>query len=380
MHGEGESTGTLHRVPSWPRLSAEDRFARVVDASPTALVLTGRNGRIEMTNRQAQRMFGYGDDELQGKPLEMLLPERFRGTHVGLRSAFFTNLAPRLMGEGRELYGLRKNGSEFPLEIGLSPIELDGETMVVAGIIDVTLRHEAEREKEQQRRELERSNADLEEFAYVASHDLKAPLRAISHLAQWITQDVEATATPETLDNLKLLQGRVTRLQKLLDGLLAYSRVGRGQSEVDDVDVGETVRDIATLLGPPAGFTVTYEGAPGKLHTHRAPLRVVLENLISNALKHHDRCEGKVTVAMRRIGKLAEFRVTDDGPGIPTRFHDRIFVIFQTLESRDDVESSGIGLAIVKKKVESHGGDIKVESAPPARGTAFVFTWPESPP
>lgn len=370
-----EDAGTAAQVGTWPSLSAEDRFARVVEAAPTALVLTGRSGLIEMVNRQAERMFGYDRAELQDKPLELLLPERFRGHHVGLRQRFLDNMAPRIMGEGRDLFGLRKDGSEFPLEIGLNPIDLDGEPMVLAGIVDVTARHKIEREREQQRRELERSNADLEEFAYAASHDLKAPLRAISHLVQWIGDDIEATASAETIENLKLLRGRAARLQMLLDGLLAYSRVGPTQSVTEDVDIAEMVSDIAAMLAPPPGFVIGSEGEMPLLRCHSLPIRVVLENLIDNAVKHHDRPEGRIMVAMRQAGGVAEFRVSDDGPGIAPRFHDRIFVIFQTLASRDDVESSGIGLAMVKKKVLAHGGQIRVESAPPARGTTFVFTW-----
>jgi signal transduction histidine kinase len=226
-------------------------------------------------------------------------------------------------------------------------------------------------------------NADLEEFAYIASHDLKAPLRAIAHLAQWIGEDIEPTASPETLGNLTLLRARVIRLQQLLDGLLAYSRAGRMHAEVEAVDVAGLVDDIAAVLAPPPGFVppgfvIACAGAMPALRTHRPPLRVVLENLIGNALKHHDRSEGRVTVAMRLADGVAEFRVSDDGPGIPERFHDRIFQIFQTLVSRDEVETSGIGLAIVKKTVQGHGGRIHVESAPPARGASFVFTWCEA--
>ena len=370
-----DDAGTATQLGAWPSLSAEDRFARVVEAAPTALLLTGRSGLIEMVNRQAERMFGYDRAELQDQPLELLLPERFRGHHVGLRQRFLDNMAPRIMGEGRDLFGLRKDGSEFPLEIGLNPIDLDGEPMVLAGIVDVTARHKIEREREQQQRELERSNADLEEFAYAASHDLKAPLRAMSHLVQWIGDDIEATASAETLDNLKLLRGRAARLQMLLDGLLAYSRVGPTQSVAEDVDIAEMVSDIAAMLAPPTGFVIGCEGEMPVLRSHSLPIRVVLEDLIDNAVKHHDRAEGRITVAMRQAGGMAEFRVSDDGPGIAPRFHDRIFVIFQTLASRDDVESSGIGLAMVKKKVLAHGGQIRVESSPPARGTAFVFTW-----
>ena len=368
------------RSRSWPSLSAEDRFARVVEASPTALVLAGRSGRIEMVNGQAERMFGYNRAALHGQPLEMLLPPRFRDRHVGLRGGFFTDMSPRMMGEGRDLFGLRRDGTEFRLEIGLNPIDIDGEPMVLAGIIDVTARHQIELEKEQQRAELERSNADLEEFAYAASHDLKAPLRAISHLVQWITDDIEPVANPDTLENLTLLQGRVARMQMLLDGLLAYSRIGHTNSTIEDVDIAEVVREVVVMLAPPPGFVVGCEGTMPIIRTHRVAIQIVLENLISNGLKHHDRTEGRITVLARPVEGATEFRVTDDGPGIAKQFHDRIFLMFQTLASRDDFESSGIGLTIVKKKVQTHGGRIWVESIPPARGTTFAFTWKEGTP
>ena len=360
-----------------PGLSAEDRFARVVEASPTALVLAGPSGLIDMMNPRAEDMFGYASEELHGRPLEILMPARFRDGHVRLRADFMTDMTARLMGAGRDLYGLRKDGTEFPLEIGLNPIDLDGQPMVLAGIIDITARRRVEFEKEHQRLELERSNADLEEFAYVASHDLKAPLRAISHLVDWISEDIAVTASTETVDNLKLLRGRVVRLQSLLDGLLAYARIGKARVSYEQVDVEEVVRDVVAVLSPPSSFTVECSGPMPKLRTHRTPILVVLQNLIANSLKHHDRTEGRITVAMTLENGVAEFRVSDDGPGISPRFHDRIFVIFQTLASRDDVDTSGIGLAIVKKRVEGHGGRIWVESAPPIRGTTIAFTWKE---
>jgi light-regulated signal transduction histidine kinase (bacteriophytochrome) len=311
------------------------------------------------------------------------MPERFRGRYAELRQQFLANPAARPVNEGQQLFGLRQDGSEFPLEIGLNPIDLGpvdpgGNPMVLAGIADITARHAIEQEREQHRLDLVRSNADLEEFAYIASHDLKAPLRGISHLVQWISEDNAMTASPETLENLKMLRARVTRLQMLLDGLLAYSRVGRERAAVEAVDIAELVDDIVAMLAPPSGFVVACKGRMPVLRTHRAPIRVVLENLIGNALKHHDRAEGRITVAARMLEGMAEFRVSDDGPGISPWFHDRIFMIFETLASREDVESSGIGLAIVKKKVEGHGGRIRVESAPPARGCSFVFTWQEA--
>jgi light-regulated signal transduction histidine kinase (bacteriophytochrome) len=237
---------------------------------------------------------------------------------------------------------------------------------------------EIEQARLRKQQELERSNADLEEFSYAVSHDLKAPLRAITHLAQWIAEDLGPDIKPSTREDLKLLSERVGRMQTLLDGLLNYSRIGHQQNAIGPVEVGAVVRDVLALLVPPPDFIVTTEGGAVMLRTERVALQVVLENLISNAIKHHDRGCGCITVAARRLPDGAEIRVTDDGPGIPPQFHERVFGIFQTLKSRDEIESSGIGLAIVKRKIEVHGGRIWVESAPPARGTSFVFTWKDS--
>jgi signal transduction histidine kinase len=236
-------------------------------------------------------------------------------------------------------------------------------------------RNTYERELEQQKRELERSNAALEQFAYAASHDLQAPLRAIAHLAQWIDEDVRATASPDTIDNLTLLNGRVARLQMLTSGLLAYARVGRADFVVEDVDVAAAVQDVVSMLSPRPNFVVACDGEMPTIRTHRTPLQLVLRNLISNALQHHDRDSGRVDVAMEIVGDMAEIRIGDDGAGIEPRFHDEIFVIFKTLRSRDEVETGGMGLAMVKKLVTENGGRIRVESNPPARGATFVFTW-----
>jgi PAS domain S-box-containing protein len=362
----------------WHLLPVESRLIQVVDALPMALVLSGLDGHIEMVNERAERMFGYDRDELRDKPLEALMPTRFHDAHNGMRNQFAASRTTRPLDEGSELFGIRKDGTEFPMEIDVNAIHLEGSSMVVASIVDITARRMIEREREQKCLELVRSNADLEEFAYVASHDLKAPLRAISNLAQWISEDVAATASVETTENLKLLRGRVMRLQSLMDGLLAYARIGRSLDNIEDVDIANVVGEVVSELSPPPGIIVAFQGPRLTLRTHRASLQVVLQNLIGNAVRHHDRAEGLVTISARRVDGLVEFRVSDDGPGIAERFHDRIFVMFQTLASRDDVEASGIGLAIVKKRIEGHGGRIRVESSPPVRGTNFVFTWKEA--
>jgi PAS domain S-box-containing protein len=360
--------------------AADERLSRMIDASPNSLVLVELDGRIKLVSEEAERAFGYKRAELLGQPVELLVPARYAGSHVAHRKQFTAELAYRRMSDREDLFARRKDGGEFPVEISLSPVEFEGEMFVLAGILDISERLALEQERERHRQELARSNADLEEFAYVAAHDLKAPLRGIANLAEWIAEDVGPSVSHETLQNLSLLRARVTRLQTLQDGLLAYARVGRINSEIEDVDIAELVADIAALLAPPAGFVVVCEDDAPTLRLRRAPLVVVLENLIANGIKHHDRAFGRITVSARQVDALmTEFRVKDDGPGIPPEFHDRIFGIFQTLDNREGVESSGIGLAIVKRQVEAHGGKIRIESAPPERGTTFVFTWKDSP-
>ncbi len=234
---------------------------------------------------------------------------------------------------------------------------------------------EARRARDAVQAELERSNSELDGFAYVASHDLKAPLRGIRKLAEWIAEDA-GMASADTKQNLELLRKRVDRLDSLLESLLEYARVGRSEDIVGEVNTKKLVSDIADYLAPKAGFSVVVDGSLPTITTARPPLEKVLRNLIGNALKHHDGDYGVVTVSAALRGSMAEFRVADDGPGIPAAFHDKVFQMFQTLKPRDEVEGSGMGLAIVKKTVENFGGTIHIESDPPARGTAFVFTWP----
>lgn len=262
-------------------------------------------------------------------------------------------------------------------EIGLAR---DGAVADLAGsnrqlLVEVAERTDAQARLFRSVAELRRSNEELDNFAYSASHDLKAPLRGIRNLTQWITDDVKDHAGPDAIENLALLHNRVERLDMLLNSLLQYSRVGRGGGAAEDVDVAVLVQEISDYLAPRPGFAVKFRGTSLTIRTNKAPLQQVLHNLIVNGLKHNEADTGQIIVSARDLGETIEFRVEDDGPGIPVAFHARIFQMFQTLKSRDEVEGSGMGLAIVKKSVEGHGGTITVESAPPLRGTAFIFTW-----
>ncbi len=238
--------------------------------------------------------------------------------------------------------------------------------------------NEALSAREQQARELATLNADLEQFAYIASHDLKAPLHAIARLAGWINEDIQDIAGPETLENLRLMQQRAGRLEMLIESLLRYARIGHGQAPVEAVPIGDLVKDITNSIAPPPGFRVRFEGRAPIILTQRPPLEHVLRNLISNAIKHNDCPSGEVIVSARMTDGVAEFRVEDDGPGIAPEFHKKIFTIFQTLQRRDETETSGMGLSIVQKTVDRAGGRVWIESAPPRRGSTFLFTWPDA--
>jgi signal transduction histidine kinase len=224
--------------------------------------------------------------------------------------------------------------------------------------------------------ELERSNRELDQFAYVASHDLKAPLRAIGTLASWIAADAAAVLPEASLGHLTRLQGRIARMDALLDDLLAYSRAGRVRHPLEWVDMAGLVHDVVDLLAPPPGLVVHVDAGMPSLLAERVPLETVFRNLIGNAIKHHhDPARGNITISARRLGAWTEFRVADDGPGIDPAFHERIFAMFQTLRPRDQVEGSGIGLTLVKKLVEMRGGKVTLESSP-GHGATFCFTWP----
>jgi signal transduction histidine kinase len=217
---------------------------------------------------------------------------------------------------------------------------------------------------------------DLRSFAHIASHDLKAPVRAISHLAGWIEDDLGSNIAKETAEHLRLMQKRAGRLQQLLEGLLSYTRIGHDGSQPERVDLAEKVQEIASSLTLPPGFSVAFEGPTLSITAVSVPLVHVLQNLIENAIKHHDQPAGEVVVSARVVDGMMEVRVADDGPGIAPRYHERVFDIFTTLVGRDEREASGVGLSIVRKAVERAGGKVWIESAPPKRGTTFIFTWP----
>lgn len=228
--------------------------------------------------------------------------------------------------------------------------------------------------------ELRRSNKDLEQFAYVASHDLKAPLRAIEVIVSWLREDLSDHDEGDVKENLSLLTQRTKRLGRLLDDLLAYSRAGRKVGKITEVNTKELVLDIVQMISPPEEMTVSIPDSMPIISTYSAPLEQVLRNLISNAIKHHPGPTGNVTVTAEETQDHFVFSVADDGSGIPGEYSDRIFRMFQTLKPRDEIEGSGMGLAIVSRIVEWQGGRVWFEPVHDGSGTTFMFQWSKTAP
>ena len=230
---------------------------------------------------------------------------------------------------------------------------------------------------------LEKSNAELTQFAYIVSHDLRAPLRAIDNLSEWIEEELGTALTPAAKNYMQLLRARVRRMESMIMGILEYSRIGRTEAVQTQFKVADSLNDIVDSLGAPPGFTIEISPGMPTLICSKVRFEQVMANLIGNAIKHHDKKQGKVSVSVKdagvansNAGEFYEFSVADDGPGIAPKHHKRVFDIFQTLQARDEMECVGIGLTLVKKIIEEQGGAIALESDL-GKGALFRFTWPK---
>jgi PAS domain S-box-containing protein len=355
--------------------AAEARFRGLLESAPDAIVISDSHGRVQIVNRQTEVLFAYERVELLGQPVEMLLPERLRPGHEGHRTEYVAQPRTRPMGAGLELFGRRKDGIEFPVEISLSPMQSDGELLVTAVIRDVTERKRAEEQLKTIAADLARSNAELEQFAYVASHDLQEPLRMVASYTQLLKRRYATKLDHDADEFIDFAVDGARRMQELINDLLAYSRVGTRALHLETVDVGALVDGIVgdlTFALEESGGIITH----GELPTVRADaiqLRQLFQNVLANAIKFCGDRPPEVRVTSEADRDELRFTVQDSGIGIEPQYLDRIFVLFQRLHTRADYPGTGIGLAICKKIVERHGGRIWVESEL-GRGTSIHFT------
>lgn len=472
------------------RRRAAERFRLVVEAAPSAMIMVDRNGHITLVNRKTEDMFGYARDALQGQHIDLLVPDRFRNHHAGFVRGFFADPKTRAMGAGRELFGRRIDGSEMSIEIGLNPIETGEGLFTLASIIDITERKRAQAAHEQlaaivessedaiisktldgaitswnhgaqqlfgysaeeaigrpimmlvperlieeemrimeairrnerldhfetlRRRkdgsevdvsvrispildatghvvgeskiarditalkmrdaELHRSNAELEQFAYVASHDLQEPLRMVANYTELLAQRYRGQLDERANKYIHYASDGARRMQRLVADLLAFSRVGSQGKPLAPVDsrlvLTATVQSLQRLVRE-NGATIVFERLP-VVHADEGQLHQLFQNLLSNAIKFRGEAPPHIAVAAVPRGPFWAFSVADNGIGIDMQFAERIFQMFQRLHELGKYEGSGIGLAIAKRIVERHGGTIRVESSP-GQGTTFHFT------
>jgi PAS domain S-box-containing protein len=473
--------------PQW----AERKFEQFTEFAPDAVIGIGANGVIVLANARAEKVFGYGRAELYGRPVEMLLPERYRGSHPDHRSGYFTDPQTRPIGAGLELYGLRRDGSEFPAEISLWSIETEDGRLATAAIRDITDRKQvqatvqrlsalveashdaiignqldgtivswnpgAERiygysadealgkpisilmpperadelpgllaivargervdhyetlrvrkdgsridvsvtvspindaqgapigastiardvtDRKHVEDELRRSNQDLEQFAYVASHDLSEPLRVIAGFVELLARRYKGQLDEDADKFIAFTVSGVERMQTLIDDLLAYSRIRNVEMKLVDVDTAVVARDVVHDLeaGIAERRTLVEVGDLPTIRAEPTLLRQVFQNLIANAVKFGADEHPLVRISATRGRGEWRFEVQDNGPGIDPGDAARIFDVFQRLHGRD-VPGTGIGLSIAKRAVEHHGGSIQVQSVP-GGGSSFSFTIP----
>ncbi len=353
------------------------RLAAIVETAVDAIITINERGTIDSFNPAAERLFGYAPDDVLGKNISLLMPSPYREEHDGYLEHYLTTGEKRIIGLGREVVAQRKDGSTFPIELAVSEMHVGKRRLFTGLVHDITLRKQVEERQAQLIRELESANEELKNFAYVVSHDLKAPLRAIGSLADWISTDQAEKLDADGKEHLRLLTQRVRRMDSLIDGILEYSRVGRVREAVVAVDVNEIIKEALAMLAPSPHIRVEVAPDLPIIRAERTRILQLFQNLLSNAIKYLDKPAGLIRVGCVGHNQDWEFTVSDNGPGIEVRHFKRIFQLFQTLAPKDRIESTGVGLSLVKKIVEMYGGRVWVESQPGV-GSTFFFTLPRS--
>lgn len=346
--------------------AADERFRRVVEASPNGVLMVDRAQTIVLVNGMVEQIFGYDRSELLGHPLEQLIPSRFRADHQVKVTQFQAGPNSRPMGS--DLVGRRRDGSEVPVEVQLTPVEMVDGKFIVASIVDISARRVAETE-------LRRSNADLEQFASIASHDLQEPLRMVASYTELLAKRYQGKLDEKADKYIFYANDGARRMQQLVKDLLSYSRVGSQGRALQPVSADDVAQRVVQMLREPlAQVNATLEIKPlPKVMADEGQLYQLFQNLIGNALKFRGEQPPVITIEAVLEHDRWRFGVRDNGIGIELQYSERIFQMFQRLHERGRYDGSGIGLAIVKRIVERHGGKVWFESTLGV-GTTFFFT------
>jgi PAS domain S-box-containing protein len=354
----------------------ENLLQMVVSATRESMISIGSDGLITLFNPAAEEMFGYKKEDILGEPLEVLMPEQYRRRHGQyVKSYFETGKPDGIIGSTVELPALRSDGRIFQMEMSLSAGLLGNEQFVIAVARDITERKQIELNQEELIRKADSINKELKEFVSIVSHDLKAPLRGIKTLANWILSDCSDKLSEEANEQMNLLLERVERMYGLIEGALQYSRAGRTEEKQVELDLNSFVPEVINMVVPPENIAVTVESELPVIECEEVHIMQIFQNLLGNAIKYMDKPDGRIRVGCVEEDGFWKFSVADNGPGIEEKNFDKIFKIFQALPTSPNFQGTGIGLTVTKKIVELYGGRIWVESKV-GEGSTFFFTLP----
>ncbi len=359
--------------------SESSRLVAVMNTVLDGLITIDHKGTVQSFNRSAERIFGYTPEEVIGQNVKMLMPEPYRGGHDGYLSHYMETGERKVIGIGREVVGQRKNKTTFPMELGINEMRMGTERMFVGTVRDITERKEAEAAIQEYVQKLKRSNQELDDFAHIASHDLKEPIRGLTNNAMFILEDHNDKLEESGKKRLNRMVYLCKRMEQLVDDLLYFSRLGRQELAIQQTDINYIISDIALMMETMLQEKNAKIVIPRPLPTIICDVPRVTEvfrNLITNAVKYNKSEKKTVEIGVldEKEGIAYVFYVKDNGIGIEERFYNDIFRIFKRLNEEDDsAKGTGVGLTFVKKIVERHGGRIWLESKP-EEGTTFYFT------